>query len=95
MRKRYRVLILAALVAATTVPLGFALSPQTGERRSRPRGTTPSPSIALAMSPTHAPVLIGTDARPQPPVHPLQEAAKLMFAGLLLIGAAQLAARTA
>ena len=44
MRKRYRVLILAALVAALVVPVGFALSLEA----PKPRTHTPTTVVSMA-----------------------------------------------
>jgi hypothetical protein len=49
MRKRYRVLILAALVAALVVPVGFALSLETPKPRTRT--STPVVNAAALLQP--------------------------------------------
>jgi hypothetical protein len=72
MRKRYRVLILAALVAALGVPVGFALS----------LDTTP-----VATQFIHVGLVPGATAPPALPWS-MPDAAKLLGIGTLLFGLA-------
>jgi hypothetical protein len=51
MRKRYRVLILAALVAALVVPVGFALSLESPSPRTRASSSTAVFSAAALLEP--------------------------------------------
>jgi len=83
LRKRFRVLLLAAIVAACAVPVGFALSVEATP-------VTPTP----VASPAVATVLVGTTS---PAVtswtslsgwHPVPDAAKLLFVGSMLFGLA-------
>jgi hypothetical protein len=96
MRKRYRVLALAALVAALAVPLGFALSPSS---------TTPAVyetrDTALVTSVAVPPPVVGrmrgstslAGNWTTPIDRQLMEAAKLMLVGTLLIGVAAVVRR--
>ena len=87
LRKRYRVLLLAALVVALTVPLGFALS-------ARP---SPSPSPverrtdAIAASVTMPTRLTVTSTASPAGSRQLLEAIKLVALGSLLMGCASIA----
>src|SRR4029077_5425822 len=72
MRKRYRVLLLAALVAALVVPVGFALS----------LDTTP-----VATQLIHTGLVPGAVAAPTVP-WTMPDAAKLFGVGTLLFGLA-------
>jgi hypothetical protein len=51
MRKRYRVLILAALVAALIVPVGFALSLESPAPSARVSSTVLAPSAPILSYP--------------------------------------------
>jgi hypothetical protein len=86
-RKRYRVLFLAALVVALTVPLGFALSvppstsPSVFERRTE--------SIAASVTmPSH--ISVSSTVSPAGS-RQLLEAIKLVAVGSLLMGCASIA----
>ena len=85
-RKRFRVVLLAALVAAFVVPVGFALSLEstTGWRTTRPAAPAPSASIAVASSIV---VSRSTGAAPLWSL-PVPDAAKLLIIGSVLIGLA-------
>jgi len=72
MRKRYRVLILAALVAALVVPVGFALSLEP------PRPSTHPSTTSATVSPVSALALL----------QPVPDAAKLLMVGTMLFGLA-------
>jgi hypothetical protein len=88
MRKRFRVLLLAAIVAALVVPVGFALSLEsTPGAMHTPRtavATVPSAAVASSMvlTPVHvdsaAPLLGRT----------LPDAGKLLLVGTVLFGLA-------
>jgi hypothetical protein len=86
-RKRFRVLILSAIVAGVVVPVGFALSvpsdsiaPRTREDRSVAATT----SVALTV-----PALVSTtDTVPGPFLDDVPDAAKLFLIGSLLVGVA-------
>jgi hypothetical protein len=86
MRKRFRVLLLAAIVAAVVVPVGFALSlesePTTVRHatlESRAAATIVSSQLVVETSPAPA-VANG--------LRPMVGAAKLLAAGTLLFGLA-------
>lgn len=89
LRKRYRVLLFAALVVALTVPLGFALSvpsspsPSLMERRPDPIAASVTMSKRMPVSSTAKP-----DAS-----HQLLESIKLVALGSLLMGCASIARR--
>jgi hypothetical protein len=94
MRKRYRVLLLAALVAALVVPVGYALSIEStpGALHSHsaagvPVATTVVP--AAAATAVTAPIVIRTGA-PATSTSPFQvpDAAKLLGIGTVLFGLA-------
>jgi hypothetical protein len=87
LRKRYRVLFLAALVVALTVPLGFALSvpPSTSaspvERRTESIAASVTMPTRLSVSSTTSPA--GS--------RQFLEAIKLVAVGSLLMGCASIA----
>jgi hypothetical protein len=87
MRKRYRVLVLAALVAALVVPVGFALSLESTSRRTvalhTPVASTASAGVTSSM--VIAPQV--SAAQPTAP-YPVPDAAKLLIVGTLLFGLA-------
>jgi hypothetical protein len=87
MRKRYRVLLLAAIVAAFIVPVGFALSLESdrGTTFSHPRAvssTARTPAVAM-------PALIRTSGSAFGSTRPaLPEGARLFFVGTAFFGLA-------
>src|SRR3954470_6943591 len=92
MRKRYRVLIFAALVAALVVPVGYALSVE-----STPAATThthyaavvPTGASAAAAAAVAAPIAIRTAGPVSAfPVSQVPDAAKLLGVGTVLFGLA-------
>ena len=95
MRKRYRVLIFAALVAALVVPVGYALSvestpaatPYTHFAAVVPTaGSVASTATVAAVA---APIAIRTAASPsESPVYQVPDAAKLLGIGTVLFGLA-------
>jgi hypothetical protein len=87
-RKRFRVVLLAALVAAFVVPVGFALSLEStaGWRTTRPAAVVPSGSTAIASSLVLTPSP-GTSALPLSSLR-VPDAAKLLIVGSVLIGLA-------
>jgi hypothetical protein len=95
MRKRFRVLILAALIAAVVVPVGFALSRDTGPMTvaSSMHGAT-TPIVASTISTSR--VGIATE-RPVPaPLLPsIPDGAKLFLVGTVLFGLAAAMRRSA
>ena len=84
-RKRFRVLLLAAIVAGFVVPVGFALSPEYDT-------VTRSPRAGLGMTSATAvgmPILLGRSDRRFPSLmRPVPDAAKLLLAGTALIALA-------
>jgi len=98
MRKRYRVLMFSALVAALVVPVGYALSVESMPEAIR--HTTPgyatvmaSPSVpnaaaAIVVAPVNVYTSSAAPAAPEP--HPVPDAAKLLGIGTALFGLAAL-----
>jgi hypothetical protein len=89
MRKRYRILMLAALAAALAVPLGFALSLE----------STPAPTVVAASPKTDIGIVAASSAKPhlalvQTPsrahttMPAVPDGAKLLFVGSALFGLA-------
>jgi hypothetical protein len=93
MRKRYRVLLLAAIVAALVVPVGFALSP--GDSIARGAGAPPAAAATVATSTLATSTVI---ARREPAgavvAVPLPDGAKLFLVGSVLFGLAALVRKT-
>ena len=94
MRKRYRVLIFAALVAALVVPVGYALSvestPAATAYTHYAAGVPSAASVAsTAAAAVAAPIAMRTDG-PQSAsqVYQVPDAAKLFGLGTVLIGLA-------
>lgn len=87
LRKRYRVLLLAALVVVLTVPLGFALSV--------PSSPSPSPierrTEAIAASVTMSRRMPVTSTTNPAASQQLLESIKLIAVGSLLMGCASIA----
>ncbi len=96
MRKRYRVLMLAVLVAAIAVPLGFALSleplPTAVVAPSHSDSAT-SASWRPAGPGRHV-ALVQTSSTGQPALPALPDGAKLLFVGSALFGLAGVMRRT-
>jgi hypothetical protein len=86
-RKRFRVLLLAAIVAGFVVPVGFALSPEyeaVTVTRPQRAGLAITSASAVGM-----PALLGTSDRPfNSLLRPVPDAAKLLLLGTALIGLA-------
>ena len=84
MRKRIRILLFAALVAAIIVPVGFALSLESGERAAV---SATHDVVPVAQLRTHYPIVATTTAAvtalPEVP-----EGAKLLAIGTALFGLA-------
>jgi hypothetical protein len=94
MRKRYRILLLAALVAALAVPVGFALSAEPSSAVTYTRSVAATPIASVAVT---APVLVTAveSAQSTADQHGLPDAAKLFFAGTVLFGLAAAVRRAA
>jgi hypothetical protein len=96
MRKRYRVLIFAALVAALVVPVGYALSVESTPTATHAGAglaavaTAGSVSIVPAAAAVAAPmaVHVSSEAPVAPALRPASDAAKLVGIGALLFGLA-------
>lgn len=88
MRKRYRVLLLAAIVAALVVPVGFALSLESTAsalRTPRAAAVTTAPA-AVASSIILKPVQLEPTTTPL--VRQMPDSAKLLLVGTALFGLA-------
>jgi hypothetical protein len=86
MRKRFRVLVLAAIIAAVVVPVGFALS-----READSVTVTPHMQGAAVVASTIAvaPAVVGRDgSMPRSSIPSLPDGAKLLFVGTVLFGLA-------
>lgn len=87
MRKRYRVVLLAAIVAALIVPVGFALSLESSPatmHASRAVVTSSAPAVAssIVLAPARAGAEDANTTRPMP------DSAKLLLVGTMLFGLA-------
>jgi hypothetical protein len=89
MRKRYRILFLAAIVAALVVPVGYALSiePQPVAKYAR-AGVVASPSASVVASPVLIRAASGSDAIADSRFPPVPDSAKLLLVGSVLLGLA-------
>jgi hypothetical protein len=86
MRKRFRVLILAAIIAAVVVPVGFALSREADASAATPH-MQGAPVVATNI--TAAPVATTPgDAAPVALLPSVPDGAKLFFVGTALFGIA-------
>jgi hypothetical protein len=86
-RKRYRVLMLAALSAALAVPLGFALSLEPAPTVVAPVPAAGISQIGIVAASTK-PHLALVQAPKQPGLPALTDGAKLLFVGTVLFGLA-------
>ena len=96
MRKRYRVLMLAVLVAAVAVPLGFALSlepPPTAVVAPSPSNIGDITIVAASSTRPHV-ALVQTSSKGQPALPAVPDGAKLLFVGSALFGLAGVMRRT-
>jgi len=94
MRKRYRILVFAALVAALVVPVGYALSVESTPSGAYSQSTLGLPAVATgtatpAAAAVATPIVI-TSAAPATFLAPLRvpDAAKLFGIGTVLFGLA-------
>jgi hypothetical protein len=84
MRKKVRILILAAIVAAVVVPVGFALSLETGNEASAEiHGVVPVSQVTATSRPIVATTSAAVMALPHVP-----DGAKLLATGSVLFGLA-------
>jgi NADH:ubiquinone oxidoreductase subunit 6 (subunit J) len=88
MRKRYRVLVFAALVAALVVPVGYALSIETKPKTTHATRYKPVPTSHVTV--VAAPVMIprAGEATSETTLSPVSDAAKLLCIGTVLFGLA-------
>lgn len=98
MRKRYRVLVLAAFVAALIVPVGYALSlePQTPTAKIARTALANAPSAAVVASPMMLHIQPATSARgvtAASPFDAVPDAGKLLLVGTVLFGLSALVRR--
>lgn len=77
--------VLAAIVAALVVPVGFALSLSSNTSRASVgvRAAVPAESVAATL-----PVLISTDPAERPLFDDVSDSAKLFLVGTMLVGIA-------
>jgi hypothetical protein len=87
-RKRYRVLILAALSAALAVPLGIALSLEPAPTVVAPVPAAGISQIGIVAAASTKPHLALVQAPKQPGLPALTDGAKLLFVGTVLFGLA-------
>jgi hypothetical protein len=89
MRKRYRILVLAAIVAALVVPVGYALSiePQPVAKYAR-TGVVNAPSASVVASPVLIRTASGADAVADSRFPAVPDSAKLLLVGGALLGLA-------
>jgi hypothetical protein len=87
MRKRYRILMLAALVAAIVVPVGYALSLESAPVTTRVRYEATLPPVAAAVLVTPVALRSG-DRLPARHLSGVPDAAKLLGVGTILFGLA-------
>jgi MFS family permease len=86
MRKRYRVLFFAALVAALIVPVGYALSIDSKPKAARTRYIAVVPAAAVVAAPVMMPRVGG--ALSGSVKDTLSDSAKLLCIGTVLFGLA-------
>ena len=91
MRKRYRVLIISAFVAALAVPVGYALSlePQPSAAVVARAALGNATSAAIVVSPVmvHANAAsVARTAAPTAPLTSVPDAGKLLLVGTMLFG---------
>ena len=93
MRKRYRVLLFAALVAAMIVPVGYALSIDSSLKSANHKRYAAVPTAATVVA---APVMMPRTGEGSSPsvLSPLADAAKLICIGGVLFGLAAAVRKT-
>jgi hypothetical protein len=91
-RKRYRVLVLAAIVAAVVVPVGYALSiePQPIANYARAGLGSTAPSASLVASSVVVRTTSSSSRSPiaDPVLRPVPDSVKLLLVGTVLFGLA-------
>ena len=95
MRKRYRIVILAALAAALAVPLGFALSLESTPARTVVVAS-PKADIGIVAASSAKPhlALVQTPSRDHSNMPAVPDGAKLLFVGSALFGLAGVMRKT-
>ena len=97
MRKRYRVLLIAAFVAALVVPVGYALSlePQPRAAMIARTALVDRASAAVVASPmmVHASAAAVAASAPAPSLPAVPDAGKLLLVGTMLFGLSALVRR--
>src|SRR5438034_4768653 len=91
MRKRYRVLVFASLVAALVVPVGYALSIESTQVATHaPYAGVPAAAVVpvTAAAAVAAPMTIHVGSTAAVTMRPVPDAAKLFGIGALLFGLA-------
>jgi hypothetical protein len=91
MRKRFRVLILAAIAAAVVVRIGFALSLQSGPLHAPgvPSAVIMVSTVSTVSTSASAPAFLGASVHTRVPQSPqVPDGATLLVLGALLIGLA-------
>jgi len=87
MRKRYRVLLFAALVAALIVPVGYALSIDSKPKTTHARYEVfPAAAATVVAAPVMMPHL--AESTGETSMSPVSDAAKLLCIGTVLFGLA-------
>jgi hypothetical protein len=100
MRKRYRVLLLASIVAALVVPVGYALSlePPSATTKIARTSLNTAPSAAVVASPmivhTNTAAVAAGASAVLPLVPAVPDAGKLLIVGTVLFGLSALVRRT-
>jgi hypothetical protein len=88
MRKRYRILLLAIIVAALVVPVGFALSLESPAAVKPPLSYAAVVPTAQAASFTATTMVTVRSAEPRSPSRPVADGTKLFLVGTILVGLA-------
>ena len=93
MRKRYRVLLFAALVAAFVVPVGFAWSVDSAQVRTARVGQRHTVAVASSAAALTSSVVIAAPAAERAPrgvltMPAVPDTAKLLLVGTMLFGLA-------
>jgi hypothetical protein len=92
MRKRYRVLILAAIIAAVVVPVGFALSQEADSPTIAP--VAPGEAVVATIA-TATPVVLTGEHASGFEMPSIPDGAKLLVIGTVLCGIAAAMRRAA
>lgn len=87
-RKRYRVSLLAVIVGALIVPVGYALSIDSTTARSHAPVVVYSTAPQTAAVAVAMPIVVRTPAVPAPSLPTVPDSAKLLIVGTSLFGLA-------